>query len=200
MKHIRVLGFDCTACRKAHTRIVEVAAKLDADIRLEKVDDPRELVAARVLVPPGVMVDGRLVYSGGVPDRKLIESWLAQPAPEEHAAFVFLLDDAGSVHPLPHGLCVELAKGRATAPEFAGHSMRVANGYVRLEAGTPVALVNETHALLTFDAAGRVDWAATPSFHPHRDSATLAPESASLPSPQERERMQEWVFGARPEA
>jgi hypothetical protein len=200
MKHIRVLGFDCAACRKAHARIAEVAAGLGADIRLEKVDDPRELVAARVLVPPGVVVDGRLVYSGGVPDRKLIESWLAQPAPEEHASFVFLLDSAGGVHPLPHGLYVELAKGEATAPEFSGQQMRVADWYVRLEGGMPVALVNETHALLTFDAEGRVDWAATPSFHPHRDSEVLASESASLPSPQERERMLELVFGLRPEA
>jgi len=122
-----------------------------------------------------------------------------KPAPEEHASFVFLLDDAGGVHPLPHGLYVELAKGGATAPEFAGQQMRVADWYVRTEAGTPVALVNENHALMKFDAAGRVDWAATPSFHPHRDSATLTSESASLPSPRERERMQELVFGVRPE-
>jgi len=30
-----------------------------------------------VLAVPGVVIDGKLVYSGGVPDRKLIESWLA---------------------------------------------------------------------------------------------------------------------------
>lgn len=200
MKHIRVLGFDCAACRKAHARIAEVAAELGANIRLEKVSDPRELADARVLVPPGVVVDGRLVYSGGVPDRKRIESWLTQPAPEEHASFVFLLDDAGGVHPLPHGLYVNLVKGEATAPEFAGQLMRVSDWYVRIEAGRPVALVNETHGLMQFDAEGRIDWAATPSFHPHRDSATLASESASLPSPQERERMLELVFGVRPEA
>jgi hypothetical protein len=197
MKHIRVLGFDCAACRKAHARIAEVAAELGAAVRLEKVSDPRELAAARVLVPPGIVVDGKLLYSGGVPDRKRIESWLAQPASHEHASLVFLLDDAGGVHPLPHALYVELAKGEATAPEFAGQQMRVADWYVRLEGGTPVALVNETHAHMKFDAEGRVDWAATPSFHPHRDSATLAPESASLPSPQERERMLALVFCAR---
>jgi hypothetical protein len=77
MKHIRVLGFDCAACRKAHARIAEVAADLSADICLEKTGDPSELAAAGVLAPPGVMVEGRLVYSGGVPARKLIKSWLA---------------------------------------------------------------------------------------------------------------------------
>lgn len=87
---------------------------------------------------------------------------------------------------------------KATAPEFAGQQMRMTDWYVRLEGYTPVALVNETHALLKFDAEGRVDWAASPSFHPHRDSANLASESASLPGPQARKRMQEFVFGVRP--
>jgi hypothetical protein len=122
-----------------------------------------------------------------------------KPMPKEHASYVFLLDDAGGVHPLPHGIYVELAKGGATAPEFAGQQMRVADWYVRTEAGTPVALVNENYALMKFDAAGRVDWVATPSFHSHRNSAALASESTSLPSPQERERMLELVFGLRPE-
>lgn len=123
-----------------------------------------------------------------------------KPTAAEHASFVFLLDGAGGVHPLPHRLYVELAKGEATAPEFAGRLMRVSDWYVRLDEGTPIALVNETQGLMKFDAEGRVDWAATPSFHPHRDSEALASESASLPSPQERERMLELVFGARPEA
>jgi hypothetical protein len=29
-----------------------------------------------VLITPGVIVDGRIVHSGGVPDRKRVESWL----------------------------------------------------------------------------------------------------------------------------
>ena len=60
---------------------------------------------------------------------------------------------------------------------------------------TPAAVVNETHGLMTFDAEGRADWRATPSFHPHRDSARLASESASLPSPEERARMRRLIFG-----
>jgi hypothetical protein len=77
MKHVLVLGFNCPACRKTHARIAEVAASLGADIRLDKVEDPRTLAEYRVMVPPGVVVDGHLVYSGGVPDRKTIAAWLA---------------------------------------------------------------------------------------------------------------------------
>ena len=116
-------------------------------------------------------------------------------ASAEHASYVFLLGADGGVHPLPHTLYVALIKDAATAPEFAGQMMRVSDWYVRLEAGAPAAVVNETHGLITLDAHGRVNWQATPSFHPHRDSARLASESASLPSPEERERMRKLIFG-----
>lgn len=116
-------------------------------------------------------------------------------ASAEHASYVFLLGADGGVHPLPHTLYVALVKDAAAAPEFAGQTMRVSDWYARLEAGAPVAVVNETHGLITFDAQGRVDRQATPSFHPHRDSARLASESASLPSPEERERMHRLIFG-----
>ena len=118
----------------------------------------------------------------------------AQPATSEHTSYVFLLDAEGSVHPLPHALYVALTRDEAAAPEFAGRTMRVADWYVRLAAGSPAAVVNETHGLMRFDAEGRVDWQATPSFHPHRDSARLASESASLPNPEERERMHRLIF------
>lgn len=119
----------------------------------------------------------------------------AMPASAAHASYVFLLGGRGGVHPLPHTLYVALIKDDATAPEFAGQTMRVSDWYVRLEAGAPVAVVNETHGLITFDAQGRVNWQATPSFHPHRDSARLASESTALPRPEERERMRRLIFG-----
>lgn len=118
-----------------------------------------------------------------------------QPSRAGHASYLFLLGSEGSVHPLPHTLYVQLTKGEAAAPEFAARTMRVADWYVRLEAGSPVAVVNETAGLMSFDAEGRVEWQATPSFHPHRDNARLASESASLPSPEERERMRRVIFG-----
>lgn len=76
MKHILVLGFDCATCRKTYARIGEVAASLDLAVSLEKVEDPRVLAEHRVMRPPGVVVDGRLVHAGGLPSRKLITGWL----------------------------------------------------------------------------------------------------------------------------
>jgi predicted thioredoxin/glutaredoxin len=77
MHRVEVLGFECTACRKAYRLIEEVAGELGVSIRLEKVSDPVRIADYRVLCVPGVAVDGRLVYSGGIPDRQTIRHWLA---------------------------------------------------------------------------------------------------------------------------
>jgi hypothetical protein len=108
------------------------------------------------------------------------------PAAGEHASHVFLLDAEGGVHPLPHSLYVELARGAAAAPEFAGRAMRLADWYVRLAAGAPVAIINETYATVTFDPDGRMHLAKSP---------TEAP-TAWLPSRTERAAMRALVFGA----
>ncbi len=78
MLNVEVLGFDCSACRKAMRLIDETARELGVAIRLEKVSDPAVIAAHGVLRVPGVVVEGRLVYSGGAPSRKQIEIWLKQ--------------------------------------------------------------------------------------------------------------------------
>lgn len=99
----------------------------------------------------------------------------------EHASYVFLLDDAGGVHALPHALTVALARGEATAPTLAGQSLRQADWYVRLMDGAPDAVVNETYGLLRVDAQGRVDRVA-------------ASADAGWPTTAERERMHALLF------
>ena len=118
------------------------------------------------------------------------------PLSAHHASYVFLLDEQGAIHPLPHRMYVEMVRGDAVGPQFAGKTLRLVEWYVRMEQGEPHTVVNETWALLTFNAEGRVDWPTTPSFHPHRDDATLASESAALPSCEEREGMLALLFGA----
>lgn len=106
-------------------------------------------------------------------------------APPHHASFVFLLNERGEAHPLPHALFVALARGAATAPEFAGQTLRLAEWYVRLKQGEPEAVVNEHYGYLSFDAQGRIDWATTPKA-----------DANALPSTAERERMHAQLFGA----
>ncbi len=79
-----------------------------------------------------------------------------------HASYVFLLDDGGGIHPVPHALYVALARGETLAPMLKDQTMRVADWYVRLKAGAPDTLVNETYTLIHFDTQGLVDWGSAP--------------------------------------
>lgn len=117
------------------------------------------------------------------------------PVTAHHASYAFLLDEHGAVHPLPHRVYVTLVRGEAAIPQFAGKTLRLAEWYVRLQAGEPESVVNETYTLLTIDREGRADWSATPSFPPHRPGSAEDSGTAAWPSAAERERMQALLFG-----
>jgi small redox-active disulfide protein 2 len=76
MKNVKVLGTGCRNCQITYRLIEEVARARGVPIELEKVEKIDEIMRLGVLITPGVIVDGRIVHSGGVPDRKTIESWL----------------------------------------------------------------------------------------------------------------------------
>jgi hypothetical protein len=45
------------------------------DIALEKVEDLQQIMAAGVMSTPGVIIDGKVVHSGGEPSRAKVEGW-----------------------------------------------------------------------------------------------------------------------------
>lgn len=77
MKEIKVLGSGCANCN-ATTKLIEDTAKEKCvDIRLEKITDMAEILGYGVMSTPGVLVDGKLMHSGGVPGKSMVEGWLS---------------------------------------------------------------------------------------------------------------------------
>ncbi len=76
MKNIKVLGSGCANCNTTLKLIEEVARARGVDVNLEKVEDMAAILGFGVMSTPGVVIDGRVVHAGGVPDRKKVESWL----------------------------------------------------------------------------------------------------------------------------
>ncbi|MBI5331580.1 MAG: thioredoxin family protein [Betaproteobacteria bacterium] len=76
MKQIKVLGTGCRNCETTARLIQEVAAACGVAIELEKVTDMAAILGYGVMSTPGVVVEGKVVHAGGVPDRKKIETWL----------------------------------------------------------------------------------------------------------------------------
>jgi small redox-active disulfide protein 2 len=76
MKHIKVLGTGCANC-KATVKLIEEAARArGVAVNLEKIENIADIMAHGVMSTPGVVIDGKVVHAGGVPDRKKVESWL----------------------------------------------------------------------------------------------------------------------------
>jgi len=77
MKNVKVLGTGCRNCQITYRLIDEVARAKGGAIELEKVEKIDEIMRLGVLLTPGVIVDGKIVHSGGVPDRRKVESWVS---------------------------------------------------------------------------------------------------------------------------
>jgi small redox-active disulfide protein 2 len=80
MKAIKVLGTGCANCRATAQRIEQVAKELGVPITLEKVEAIQDIMAYGILATPGIVVDGKVVHSGGVPVREKIAAWLGPGA------------------------------------------------------------------------------------------------------------------------
>jgi len=76
MKNIKVLGSGCASCKTLYQMIADAAQAKGIDIQLEKVEDIAHIMSYGVMSTPGVVVDGKVVHAGGLPDRNKVESWL----------------------------------------------------------------------------------------------------------------------------
>ena len=87
MTEVKVLGTGCANCRATTQRVEQVAKEMGVSITLEKVEAIQDIMAFGILATPGVVVDGKVVHSGGVPTREKIASWLGSgTAPAVSAA------------------------------------------------------------------------------------------------------------------
>ena len=76
MKEIKVLGSGCANCKRTIKLIEDAAKTKGVEVRLEKIVDLKEIVGYGVMSTPGVVIDGKVVHAGGVPEREKIEQWL----------------------------------------------------------------------------------------------------------------------------
>ncbi|WP_066342362.1 hypothetical protein [Azohydromonas lata] len=113
----------------------------------------------------------------------------------KHASYVFLIDDTGAVHPVPHGLYVALARDGAGSAAFAGTRLRLADWYVRLSDGSPARVVNEWYGWVSFDERGRFDPSPDLPQRPVRPPGAQTMDTSALPTAEERKTMEAVLFG-----
>ncbi|WP_018413471.1 thioredoxin family protein [Methyloversatilis thermotolerans] len=76
MKEIKVLGTGCANCKSTIALIDQVAKAKGVEVKLEKVEELRDIMGYGFMSTPGVVIDGKVVHAGGVPGRDKIEQWL----------------------------------------------------------------------------------------------------------------------------
>lgn len=76
MKDIKVLGTGCANCKSTIALIEQVAHAKGVPVTLAKIEDLRDIMSYGVMSTPAVVIDGKVVHTGGVPGRDKIEQWL----------------------------------------------------------------------------------------------------------------------------
>lgn len=77
MKDIKVLGTGCAKCKSTVAIIEQVASANGIPVKLEKIEDMQQIVSYGVMSTPSVVIDGKVVHSGGIPTRDKVEEWLS---------------------------------------------------------------------------------------------------------------------------
>lgn len=77
MREIKVLGSGCRSCQLTADMLEREAAALGVEVQVEKVTDMADIMGYGVMSTPGVVLDGKVVHSGGVPHVQTVREWLA---------------------------------------------------------------------------------------------------------------------------
>jgi len=66
---IKVLGTGCAKCRATEKGVKEVLAELGINADVEDVRDMAKIIQYKVMMTPGLVIDGKVVCSGHVPSK-----------------------------------------------------------------------------------------------------------------------------------
>ncbi|WP_334174352.1 thioredoxin family protein [Pseudoxanthobacter sp.] len=76
MKSVQVLGPGCKRCAATEAMVRAAAARLGIPVEVEKVTDYAAIARFGILSTPGIVIDGKVVHAGGLPDERALERWL----------------------------------------------------------------------------------------------------------------------------
>jgi small redox-active disulfide protein 2 len=77
---IKVLGPGCMNCKTLERRTIEVLSELDLKADVQKVKDLDSIVGYGVMRTPGLVIDDKVVWQGGVPAKEKIKELIESVA------------------------------------------------------------------------------------------------------------------------
>lgn len=76
MIDVKVLGTGCAKCNKLAKKVQEVAHREGLAIQLEKVTDINDIMNYKIMMTPGLVINGEVKSSGQIPKDGEMISWL----------------------------------------------------------------------------------------------------------------------------
>lgn len=73
---ITVLGKGCSRCESTIQRIEREAREIGVPVTISKITDSDQITEHGVMATPAVMIDGKIVHSGGIPTHEAVREWL----------------------------------------------------------------------------------------------------------------------------
>jgi arsenite/tail-anchored protein-transporting ATPase len=73
---IKVLGSGCSKCRSTVGIIERAAQAVGVEVQIVQVENPEEVRRYGIHATPAVVIDGRVVHSGGLPTHEAAQAWL----------------------------------------------------------------------------------------------------------------------------
>jgi small redox-active disulfide protein 2 len=78
MLNVKILGSGCANCQRLERNVRHLMAAHNLDVEIEKVTDYAEIMKWPILSTPGLVINGRLVSAGKIPNDQQLLEWLNQ--------------------------------------------------------------------------------------------------------------------------
>ncbi len=73
---IEVLGMGCPKCKKLYENAKKAAEEAGVAAEIVKVEDIEKITASGVMMTPALLIDGRVMSSGRIPDVDEMKKWI----------------------------------------------------------------------------------------------------------------------------
>ncbi|XMB86306.1 thioredoxin family protein [Mycoplasmatota bacterium WC44] len=73
---VKVLGSGCASCERLMDNAKQAVEELGIEATFEKVSDAIEIAKSGVMKTPGLIVDGKVLFSGRVPTVETIKKYI----------------------------------------------------------------------------------------------------------------------------
>ena len=75
---VKVLGTGCTKCKTLEKRLLDLKAKYQLDVDIEKVTQLNDIMAYGVMMTPGLVINEKLISVGKVPPEDELLWWIRE--------------------------------------------------------------------------------------------------------------------------